>query len=47
MRWVEHVAHMEEMRNACKTLVRKSKGKRLLERLRHRWEIILKWILKK
>jgi len=27
MRWVQHVAHMEEMRNAYKILVRKPEGR--------------------
>jgi hypothetical protein len=30
MRWVGHVAHMEEMRNAYKILVGKPEGKKLL-----------------
>jgi len=35
---VRHVAHMGEMKNAYKILVRKPEGKRLLRRPRHRWE---------
>jgi hypothetical protein len=31
MRWAGHVARMEEMRNACKILVRKPQGKRQTE----------------
>jgi hypothetical protein len=34
------------MRNVCKILVRKPEGMRKLRRPRHRWEIILEWILK-
>jgi hypothetical protein len=38
MRWAEHVAPMEEMRNACNILVGKLKGMRPLRRPRCRWE---------
>jgi len=38
MRWVGHVVHIRNMNNACKILVRKSEGKRLLRRPSHRWE---------
>jgi hypothetical protein len=38
MRWVEHVACMEEIRNVYKILVRKPEGKRPLKRPRHIWE---------
>jgi hypothetical protein len=38
VRWVGHVAHIREVRNAYKMLVRKPKGKRPLGRSRHRWE---------
>jgi hypothetical protein len=38
MRWVGHVAHMGEGRNVYRVLVGKPKGKRPLERRRHRWE---------
>jgi hypothetical protein len=38
MRRVGHVAHMGEMRNAYKILVRKPERKRSLRRPRHRWE---------
>jgi hypothetical protein len=34
------------MRNVNKILVRKSEGKRPLERHRHRWEDIIKMVLK-
>jgi hypothetical protein len=38
MEWAEHVAWMEEMRNAYKILVEKPEGKRPLGRSRSRWE---------
>jgi hypothetical protein len=38
MRWVGHVAHMGEEREVYKVFVGKLKGKRPLERPRHRWE---------
>jgi len=38
MRWADHVAQVGEMRNACRVLVGKPEGKRLLRRTRHRWE---------
>jgi hypothetical protein len=38
MRWAGHVACMGEGRNVYRVLVGKPKGKRPLERLRHRWE---------
>jgi hypothetical protein len=38
MRWAEHVASMEEMRNAYKILVRRPEGKRPHGRTRRRWE---------
>ena len=38
MRWVGHVAHMEQSRNAYRVLVGKPEGKRPLGRPRHRWE---------
>jgi hypothetical protein len=40
MRWVGHVAHMGEMRNAYNILVGKLEGKRPVGRPRHRWENI-------
>jgi hypothetical protein len=36
MRWADHEAHMREMRNAYKIMVRKCEGKRPLGRHRHR-----------
>jgi len=36
MRWTGHVAHMGEMRNVFKVLVRNLEGKRPLRRLRHK-----------
>jgi hypothetical protein len=47
MRWVGHVARMEDMRNAYEVLVETPAGKRPLGRPRHRWEDDIKWILKK
>jgi hypothetical protein len=38
LRGVGHVSYMGEMRNAYTVLVRYLEGKRLLRRLRHRWE---------
>ena len=38
LRWVGHVAHMEQSRNAYRFLVGKPEGKRSLRRPRHRWE---------
>jgi hypothetical protein len=38
MRWVGHVARVGEGRNVYRVLVGKLKGKRPLERPRHRWE---------
>jgi hypothetical protein len=37
MRWVGHVARMEEKRNVYRLLVRNREGKRPLGRPRHRW----------
>jgi hypothetical protein len=37
MRWVGHVARLEEKRNMYRLLVGKSEGKRPLGRPRHRW----------
>jgi hypothetical protein len=36
-RWVEHMAHLGEKRNAYRVSVGKSVGKSLLQRLRHIW----------
>jgi hypothetical protein len=38
LKWVGHVARIEEVRNACTTLVGKPEGKRSLRRPRRRWE---------
>ena len=38
MRWVGHVARMEEGRGVHRVLVGKPEGKRLLGRPRHRWD---------
>jgi hypothetical protein len=42
MRWVGHVVHMGEMRNAYRILVGKPEGKRPLRKLRHRCEYNIK-----
>jgi hypothetical protein len=47
MRWAGHVERMWVMRNAYKFFVGKPEGKKPLERSRHRWEVILKWIFEK
>jgi hypothetical protein len=47
MRWAGHVAHMGEGRNVYRVLVGKPKGKKPLERLRHRWEDGIKMDLRK
>jgi len=38
MRWAGHIAHIGEMRNVYKILVRKPEKKRPLRRPKHRWE---------
>jgi hypothetical protein len=38
MKWAGHVAHTKEKRNPHLIFVGKAKGKRLLGRLRRRWE---------
>jgi hypothetical protein len=38
MRWAGHVAHMGEMRNVHKILVRKPERKRSFRSSSHRWE---------
>jgi hypothetical protein len=38
MRRAGHIAHLGEMRNVDKILVRKPEGKRPFRRPRHRWE---------
>jgi len=38
MRWLGHIAHMGETRNAYKILIGKHEGKRLLEIPKRRWE---------
>jgi len=47
VRWIGHVAHMGEMRNACKTLVGKPEGKKPFGRLGIDGKIIVEWILGK
>jgi hypothetical protein len=34
---------MEDMRNACRSLIWKYEVKRPLERPRHRWKVLKKW----
>ena len=46
LRWVGHVARMEQSRNVYRVLVRKPEGKRPLERPRHRWEDNIKMDLR-
>jgi hypothetical protein len=38
MRWTWHLALMRAKRKACRISVGKPKGKRPLERTRHRWD---------
>jgi hypothetical protein len=47
LRWAENVARMEEKKNAYGLLVGKPEGKRLLGKPRHRWVVILGWILER
>jgi len=48
MRWAEHIAHVENIRNAYKILIRQPEEKRSLGRRRYRWkdntEMYLKWL---
>jgi hypothetical protein len=44
MRWAGHVAHVGGMKNVYEALVG-NKRKKLLRGSRHRWEIILEWII--
>jgi hypothetical protein len=46
MRWVGHVSRMGERRGVYRVLVGKPEGRRLLGRLRHRWEDNIKMDLK-
>jgi hypothetical protein len=47
MRYVEHSAHSREKRKTYRVLVRKPESKRPLVIPRHKWETILKWVLKR
>jgi hypothetical protein len=47
MRWVGHVAHVGDMRNANNILVGKSEGKRPFRRCRHIWEDNIRMDLRK
>jgi hypothetical protein len=38
VKWAEHVAELEEKRNACRILVGTSEEKRPLGKLTYRWE---------
>jgi hypothetical protein len=46
MRWVEHVEHVGEMRNAYRILAGKPERKRVLGRSRHSWVDIIKMDIK-
>ena len=46
LRWAGHVARMEQSRNACRVLVGKPEGKRLLGRPKRRWEDNIKMDLR-
>ena len=46
MRWAEHIAHLEQSRNAYRVLVGKPEGKIPLGRPRHRWEDNIKMDLR-
>ena len=46
LRWAGHAARMEEDRSAFKILASKPTGKRLLGRLRRRWEDNIRMDLK-
>ena len=46
LRWAEHVAHMEQSRNACRILLGKPEEKITLGRPRCRWENNIKIDLK-
>ena len=45
LRWAEHIARMEEGRNAFKILTGKPTGKRPLGRPRRRWEDNIRMVL--
>ena len=47
MSWAGRVARMEEERGVHKVLVGKPEGKRPLGRPRRRWDVILRWIVRK
>jgi hypothetical protein len=46
MRWLGYVARVGEERKVYKFLVGKHEGKKPLERLRHRWEVGIKMVLR-
>jgi len=45
MRWAVHVSHMGENRGTHKLFAGNAKGKGKLGKPRHKWIIMLKWIL--
>jgi hypothetical protein len=45
IRWAGHETRMSTKRNTCRILKEKPKGKRPLERPRHRWKINIKMYL--
>jgi hypothetical protein len=49
MRWTGHVKYMEDtsMINGYKILVGKPEGKIQIRKHKRKWEVILKWILRK
>jgi hypothetical protein len=46
LKWAGHVARTGKRRGACKVLVEKPEGRRLLERQRRRWEDNIKMDLR-
>jgi len=47
MRWAGDVARVQEWKVVYRNLVGTTGGKRQIWRLKSRWKIILKWIIKK
>jgi hypothetical protein len=45
VRWMGHVAHMEEMSSSYRVLFGKLEGRRPVGRPTYIWEDVLKWIL--
>jgi hypothetical protein len=46
MRWTGYIAHIGQVRNLFKILIRKPKRKRPLGRSRHKWEDIIQMDLR-